>query len=111
MPKHVCSKCDVNLEPLTPVVQYYRGRWEGAITPKPHELFAEWHERPCFAGEFDLQPQRKPYRCGTCGVEIRFGDQISFFVRGEETSRHYTAAESGDVLYNVNHYPKCSDAA
>lgn len=107
MPGHVCLKCERALEPFVRVVQSYRGRWEGAITPKPEELFAEWHDQ-CFEGEYDLKPQHRPYRCQTCDAEIQFGEVVSFFVKGDETTRHYTAAERrGYALYNVNHYPGC----
>ena len=111
MPEHVCTKCESKIDPMTPVVQSFRGRWEGAITPKPHELFAEWHDS-CFEGEFELRPQNRPYSCETCHARIQYGDHVSFFVRGDETTKHFTAAERrGYVLYNVNHYPSCPEKA
>lgn len=108
MPKHTCSKCDGDIKPLKRVVQYFRGKWEGAITPTPDQLFAEWHEK-CFAGEFDLKPQGRPYRCVSCGEEVHFGERVSFFVKGEETTQSYTVAERrGPLLYRVMHFPDCT---
>ena len=106
--KHICAKCDVNIEYGAPVVQMLRGPWYNAITPAFTSLDAEWH-RECF-NEFVLLEAGRPYKCVECLQQIGFGAQISFLVKGEGTDQYSTVAEKrGDTIFSPKHLPKCPD--
>jgi hypothetical protein len=108
MPKHICQKCDAPLAFGTKVIQLLQGPWNGAETPAYASLSAEWHEEPCFDNEFRLNPQERRYKCETCDSEIKFGEVVTFFVKGDETGSGFTVAERrGHEIYTINHHPRC----
>jgi hypothetical protein len=105
--KHTCARCEGPLKSGQEVVQMFNGIWDGAITPKVIELFAEWH-RECFRSEFPLIGQARPYKCETCGKKVESKERINFFLIGQETSEHYIVAESrGYNIFTVKHYGHC----
>jgi DNA-directed RNA polymerase subunit RPC12/RpoP len=107
--KHTCAKCNETITFGKKVVQMMRGPWKGRITPGFHEVFAEWHWPECFGNEFKLQPQALPYKCEECGKEINGGENVCFFVVGDETDEYSTFSESrGYEIFSVKHYPSCS---
>jgi len=107
MPKHMCQKCDAPLTFGTRVVQLLRGPWYGAETPAFASLLAEWH-LPCFENEFPLKAQARLYKCETCGIEIKFGKVVNFFIIGYETDDYSTVAEQrGHEIYTITHHPSC----
>jgi hypothetical protein len=83
-----------------------QGPWYDAITPAFTSLDAEWH-RECFV-EFDLNERYVPYKCVECGIQIKFGERISFLVTGQGTDEYSTVAERrGDLIFTPKHAPNC----